>query len=109
MRKRLLRILEKSQGSSGNLIEMGKTRRKKRPTEQASKLLNHAERFQVRLPGVYSLRIHGFTAGNRRTGQYRARAVPTGPVPASTVFVLRAEARPDQGVVLGGGRVSAVV
>ena len=55
------------------------------------------------------MRLHGFAARNRRTGQHRAATVSTGPIQQYIVFVLWEKAGPDQGTVLGGERIHPAV
>ena len=74
-----------------------------------SRRCNHAERFQLQLPGVHSLRVHRSTARDRRTDGDRAKPVSDGSVSAGDVSVLWTEAGSAESAVLGGGWLCAAV
>ena len=61
------------------------------------------------MPSVHSLWVHRLTARDRWTGGDCAKPVSDGAVSEGDVSVLRTEAGPVEGAVLGGGRISAVV
>ena len=56
---------------------------------------------------LHRLRVYRFAERDRRPGDIGTAAVPSGPVQQYTVPVLRLPAGPDQGIVLGGGRIRA--
>ena len=61
------------------------------------------------MPSVHSLWVHRSAAWDRWTCRDCAKPVSDGPVSKGDVSVLRTEAGPIEGAVLGGGRISAVV